>query len=250
MEQPSVWTEGFRVRAYEVDARGRASVPAIANWMQEAAGNHATALGWAVDELHRKGLTWVLSRLHLRLHHQPAWREEVQVSTWPTGAQRLFALRDFRLTGAQARELGIATTGWLLLDLAGRRPTRPPEAVAELGRTSPARAITDPFEKLPELSGADVEEALVVRFADLDMNRHANNVSVIGWALEAVPGEVLWGSSLAELEIEFRAEALYGDRITSQVQEAPGEPLAFLHRLVREADGREIARARTVWRSG
>jgi len=248
MEEPSVWTERFRVRAYEVDARGRASVPAIANWMQEAAGNHATALGWAVDELHQKGLTWVLSRLHLRLQHQPAWREDVQVSTWPTGTQRLFALRDFRLTGSQAGELGTATSGWLLLNLAGRRPTRPPEAVAELGRNTPARVLADPFEKLPELAQADVEQAVVVRFADLDMNRHANNVSVIGWALEAVPGEVLWGSSLAELEIEFRAEALHGDRITSQVQEVPGGPAAFLHRFVRGADGREIARARTVWR--
>jgi acyl-ACP thioesterase len=250
MEQPSVWTEAFNVRAYEVDARGRASVLAIANWLQEAAGNHATALGWAVDALHQKGLTWVLSRLHLRLQHRPAWRDDVHVSTWPTGVQRLFALRDFRLTDEAACELGTATTGWLLLDLAGRRPTRPPQAVAELARNSPVRALTDPFEKLPELSEADLEKTLIARFADLDMNRHANNVNVIGWALEAVPHEVLWGSSLVELEVEFRAEALHGDRVTSQVQKAIDDTGRFLHRLVREADGREIARARTVWQSG
>ena len=82
------------------------------------------------------------------------------------------------------------------------------------------------------------------------MNRHANNVSVIGWALDALPDEVVLDGSPAELEIEFRAEAVRGDHITVQVQRTSGESAAFLHRLVREGDGREVARARTVWRSG
>jgi medium-chain acyl-[acyl-carrier-protein] hydrolase len=248
MEPPSVFTEVFKVRAYEVDARGRASVPAIANWLQEIAGNQVKALGWAVDDLLTKGLTWVLSRLHLRLAQQPGWREEVHVTTWHAGVRKVYGVRDFRLATAEGRELGTATTAWLLIDLASRRPVRPLTVVPELDLHTSGRALPDPFEKLPEVSQAGLEETLVVRFADLDMNRHANNVSVIGWALQAVPDEVLWGSSLAELEIEFRAEALHGDRVTSQVQKATDDTGVFLHRLFREAEGREIARARTVWR--
>jgi medium-chain acyl-[acyl-carrier-protein] hydrolase len=247
---PAVWSEDFRVRAYEVDATGRASVPAVANWLQETAGNHATALGWAVDALQAQGRTWVLARLHLCLRHAPGWREDVRVATWPSGVHRLYALREFRLADPGGLELGIATTGWVLLDVAARRPVRLPKALEDIALSTPERVLADPFAKLPEVDGAEMAKTFEVRFSDLDMNRHANNVSVIGWALDALPDEVVLGSSAAELEIEFRAEAVRGDHIIVQVQRTSGEPAAFLHRLLRESDGREIARARTLWRSG
>lgn len=251
MEQaPAVWSENFRVRAYEVDATAKASVSAVANWLQEVAGNHATALGWAMDALQAQGRTWVLARLHLRLGRLPAWREDVRVSTWPAGVHRLFALREFRIEEQSGRELGVATTGWLLLDLTTRRPVRSLEEVEAFARNAPGRVLADPFDRLPEVESPESERTVGVRFSDLDMNRHANNVSVIGWALDALPDEVVLGSSPAELEIEFRAEAVRGDHIIVQVQRTSGEPATFLHRLLRESDGREIARARTVWRSG
>jgi acyl-ACP thioesterase len=138
----------------------------------------------------------------------------------------------------------------VLLDLATRRPVRLPDDLEAIARSTPDRVLADPFAKLPEVNGADAARTLVVRLADLDMNRHANNVSVIAWALEALPDEVVLDASLAELEIEFRAEALRGDHILVETRRASEGSMAFLHRLLRESDGREIARARTVWRSG
>lgn len=249
-EAPAVWSENFRVRAYEVDVSGRASVATVCNWLQETAGNHVTALGWAVDDLAPRGLTWVLSRLHLRLHRLPGWRDDVQIVTWHAGVLRLYGVREFRLTDAQGRELGTATSAWLLIDLKSRRPTRPLGALPALDQHSAARILVDPFDKIPGPASPERETTLATRLADLDMNRHANNVSVIAWAVEALPEEVVLGGSLAELEIEFRAEAVHHDRIVAQVQRIVADPPAFLHRLVREGDGREIARARTLWRSG
>ena len=244
------WTENFRVRAYEVDVSGRASIATVCNWLQETAGNHVTALGWAVDDLAPRGLTWVLSRLHLRLHRLPGWRDDVQIVTWHAGVLRLYGVREFRLTAAQGRELGTATSAWLLIDLESRRPTRPLEALPALDHHSAARILVDPFDKIPGPANPERETTLVARLADLDMNRHANNVSVISWALDALPDEVVLGGSLAELEIEFRAEVVLGDCIVVQAQRTSLEPGTFLHRLLRESDGREIARARTSWRSG
>ena len=249
-EAPAVWSENFRVRAYEVDVSGRASVPTVCNWLQEAAGNHATALGWGVDDLQREGLTWVLSRFHLQLEHRPGWREEVAVATWPAGVQRLYALREFRVSSGARFELGVATTAWLLVNLSSLRPVRLPATLEEIARDAPERVLDDAFAKLPELANAEFEIAIDVRFADLDMNRHANNVSLIAAILEPLPEEVVLGRFLTELEIEFRTEAVHGDHVVVQAQRVSGEPTGFLHRLLRESDGREIARARTVWRSG
>ena len=46
-----VWQERFKVRAYEVDSRGFASIQTLCNYFQEAAGNQTETLGLAVDQL-------------------------------------------------------------------------------------------------------------------------------------------------------------------------------------------------------
>ena len=246
MDEPRVvWSESFRVRAYEVDVWGRASAPTVCNWLQEVAGNHAAHLGWGIERLQAQGLTWVLSRLHLHLDRLPRWRDEVRVTTWPAGAQRLYALREFRLDDSDGGAVGVATTGWMVLNLASRRPVRPAEEVAAMAARAPARALADPFDKLPEPASVELERSLEVRSLDLDINRHANNVSVIGWALEALPLEDLDGRRLAGLEIEFRGETRAGDRVVTQAQRS-GDG-TFVHRLLRAGDGREVARARTAW---
>ena len=107
--------------------------------------------------------------------------------------------------------------------------------------------LDDEFPKLPGVERPEFERAVEVRFADLDINDHANNVSVISWALEALPDELALGGLLAELEVEFRAESRHGERIAVRVEREPGDAAAFRHTLVREGDGREIARARSVW---
>ncbi len=250
IDGPAVWTDSSRVRAYEVGADGRATLPAVCNWLQETAGNHATALGWAVDTLQAQGRTWVLSRLHLRLAELPRWRDEVRVTTWPAGVHRVFALREFRIESGDGRELGVATTGWLLLDLATHRPLRSLAEVEAIARNAPGRVLDDSFDRLPEAESPDSETAVEVRFADLDMNHHANNVSVIAWALEALPEEIVLGATFGALEIEFRAEAHHGDTIGVRAQREPDAPATFRHTLVRAGDGREIARARSVWTPG
>jgi medium-chain acyl-[acyl-carrier-protein] hydrolase len=247
-DAPAVWVEGFRVRAYEVGVHGRLGALDVCNWLQEAAGNHATALGWAVDQLTPRGLTWVLSRLHLRMDVFPRWREEVVVRTWPAGARRVYAVREFTLQRPDGEELGRATTGWMLINLATRRPVRPPAEVEELARNAPPRVIDDPFPRLEGPTPDTTERSFTVRAHDLDLNGHANNVAVIAWTLESLPVDTLASSILSELEIEFRGESRAGDRIAARVEPAALPGTAFLHALARQSDSREVARARTVWK--
>jgi medium-chain acyl-[acyl-carrier-protein] hydrolase len=242
-----VWAEEFTLRAYEVDVCGRASAPTICNWLQETAGIHADRLGWSVRWLQEQGLTWVLHRLRLRLDRPVEWGERVRVETWPVGVERLFALRDFCLATTGGSQIGVATSSWIVLNVASRKPVRPPRALAELGTVVVGRALVDDMEPLPEPSGELREQPIEVRQADLDVNRHANNVSFVVWLVEALPPADL-AHTLAELELEYRGEAIRGDRLLSQARLASEEPRTFLHRVLRAADARELARARTTWR--
>jgi acyl-ACP thioesterase len=234
------WTEQFRVRSDEMDLHGRVAATAVGNWLQEIAGSHARALGWGIEQLQPQQLTWVLARLHLRLDRLPAWRDEVTVTTWPAGVDRLYAVREFRIEDARGL-VGVATTGWVLVHLGRRRPVRPPPALAALGRGGPGRVLADPFDPLAPPHAGEHEQQFTVRFGDVDLNRHANNVRLIGWALETLPLEVL-DLPLAELEVDFRSEARLGATVRAIAARVPGSAPSFRHRLEGE-DAREIVRA-------
>ena len=89
----------------------------------------------------------------------------------------------------------------------------------------------------------------MVRHRDLDINQHVNNVSFVEWLVESVPARVLKTSVLTELEINFLAEAFYEERLLAACHSQDSHPGVFLHSIIRQKDGQELARARTVWRS-
>ncbi|HVO20789.1 MAG TPA: acyl-ACP thioesterase domain-containing protein [Anaeromyxobacter sp.] len=239
--------ERYTVHTFEVDAFGRLAVPALAGFLAETAGRHATALGVGLDSLMARGVTWVLVRQRLEILREIRLHQEVEVETWPSGIDRLAALRDFVVRGADGAELARATSQWYVLDLATRRP-RPPQAVLDPGRfrlEGAPRALDFREGKLPAPERWDGEQRFQVRYADIDQNLHVNNGSYLSWALEAVP-RALWEShSLSEVEVQYRAEALLGDAVLSRL--LGGGPGEFIHGIAREGDGRELARLLTRW---
>jgi medium-chain acyl-[acyl-carrier-protein] hydrolase len=243
-----IYEKTFQVRSYEVDLTGRIRATALLNYLQEAAGDHSRLLGVAVRDLMPQGLTWVLSRTHLKIIATVHSREEVRVRTWPASREGRFTCREFELTAADGRPIALATCSFAVLDLASRRPV-------VIGRRIPAypllprRALADDFASLPRLAAAARELSFRVGMGDLDINRHANNVAYAAWALETVPAEVAQGYMLIDLEIAYRAEVLYGETVLARCGELSGgsEPV-FLHQLVRQEDGAELTRLVSRWR--
>jgi medium-chain acyl-[acyl-carrier-protein] hydrolase len=244
-----VWTESYRVRASELDAAGYVSPIALCNYVQETAGGHADRLGWSVEQLLRRGLTWVLARLHLVVGRYPRWRDALALTTWPSGALRAYALREFHIVDAAQEEIGVATSAWLLVDARTRRPRRPPTEIVALCEHTPARVLDDQFARLDEGALTSQARRYEVGHSDLDVNGHANNVCLTRCALDAVGAELLRVSELSELELEFRAECAAGDVIESHVTETPGDSLCLNHRLIRAADRVDVSLARTRWRA-
>jgi acyl-ACP thioesterase len=239
----------FRVRSYETDQHGRLQPPILCKLLQEAATEHAALLGVAVEDLIDGGVAWVLSRLRLEVDRWPGPEEEIVVETWPEAANRLFTERRFKVSAGGGEELASASTLWLVLDLATRRPVRLPALVVEalakhdLGRR-PARP-----EELDPPDPVDRQIEFTVRRSDLDLAGHVNNTSYIEWAVEAVDDEVWMDHDLSALRISYLSECHHGETVVSQCsREAAGDGHRIRHRLVRQEDGVEVVRASTGWR--
>jgi acyl-ACP thioesterase len=233
-----VFREAARVKANEVGPDGTMRLPALLDLFQEAAGNSATALGWATDTLLAEGKTWVLSRFHLRLRALPRWRDEIAVETWPSGALRVFALREFRASSADGGPFAEATSAWLLVAVPSKKPLRPPAEIVAAAKGTPPRVIDDIFEPLEaprDGGGAEGPRARIGRF-DLDLNAHANNVAIFRALLEGLENV----PPPFALEAEFRGEAFEGDVLVPRTGR-DGEARRVV--LSRASDGKEIARA-------
>jgi medium-chain acyl-[acyl-carrier-protein] hydrolase len=243
-----IYEKTFAIRSYEVDEHGLVRPTAILNYLQEAAGDHAKLLGVSVRDLMPHGLTWVLSRTHLRIEGTAHSREELRVRTWPSSREGRFSCREFEVTGGDGRPIALATCSFAVLDLATRRPVVIGERLPAYPLL-PRRALADDFATLPRLAEAEAELSFRVGREDLDVNRHANNVVYAAWALETVPEEVTERCLLADLEIAYRAEVFYGATVLARRQARPGEgEPVFLHQIARE-DGAELTRLVTRWRS-
>lgn len=243
-------TLGLEAHSYAVDAFGLLSATALAGWLQEAAGRHATELGVGMPALLERGLTWVLLRQAVEIDHPVRLGDRAELTTWPSGVDRVVALRDMEIR-VEGRVAVRALTQWLVLDVLTRRPVRPGKVLpAMFHPESPHVASVGALpEDLP--GGAPGGPAwtgtrrLPVRYADIDRNLHVTNATFVGWALEAVP-EATWRERrLRGYEVHFLAEGLLGDEVESAAV-ATGDGI-FEHRVSRVSDGRPLARLRTSW---
>jgi len=241
----------FPIRYHELDSHGLLRPMTLLNLVQDAGGMHAALLGVSVRDLRKRGLTWVLSRVHLVVDRYLHADDIIHVRTWPSTREGLFSCREFEMRDRNGELFSRATSSWAVLDLSTRRPVRLQDCLPEYPLTA-QRALDDNFATLPHLPDAPDdafrEIPYLVRRGDQDSNQHVNNTVYSDWALEAVPDDVAAGH-LQSLEVSFRAEAVYGDSILSQCSvKRSGSGTVCLHRIVDVRDMRELARLRTRWK--
>jgi len=236
--------ENVKVASYDLNPRGKARFTSMANYFQEMAYQHASQLGFGYNDLKEKGTMWILSRMRIRMDRYPAWDDVIQIATWPSGINKLFAIRDFRVTDSTGKEMGVASTAWLMLNIDTRRPLRPSSSLEGLlTRNSPV--FDNPLGKI-ELP--DAMEKLANRkvvYSDLDIVSHVNNVKYMEWCIDAEDSEVVTGKEIRDFEINYLNEAVLEDEIEIFRTSIGQDDSIFSARRVN--DSQEIIRVRMAW---
>ena len=179
---------------------------------QEAAGLHAVELGFGYEDLIKNNTAWILSRVNIKFVDIPIWRDDITLTTWHKGANRLFFLRDFIMTDKDGKERVKATTSWLVLNLETRRLVRDPRLMEE-GTVCTENVIETPADKvvMPKDVPAELVLEHAVAYSDVDMNNHTNNAMYMQWAMDAVDYEIASAKAVKEVTINFNRETKAGD---------------------------------------
>lgn len=210
------FTVPFKVRSYEVDTQGRATIASVCNYFQEAAGIHADHLQFDISQLQENGFTWVLYKMSVHLYRYPARWEEIIVRTRPSEGDRIRALRDYELLDQNGERLAAAVSQWMVLNLRTRRPVRIPDEILKLGIKQTSHIVEpdkNPLKTTPLLPQEARTAVIRVGKHHLDMNGHVNNVAYISWFNGYLPDSVTSGRTCNRFDIQYMAECVAGDEI-------------------------------------
>ena len=240
------------VRGFDCGYGGPFRPLSIANYFQEAAGDHAAILGVGMRDMFSKGWTWMLSRVDIRAEKLPVAGERVIVRTWPAGTSRLFAQRYMELRSESGDLLAGGLYEYLVVDIERRRPMRPEKIL-----DPDLRAIVSPpyddlrpgLQDYPEFekgSESDFTEAFSIRASPrhMDYNGHVNNAHIVDWLADAVPIEERLAGGIARLKVDFVAELRRGDDVKA-LSKSISDPCRHAALLVRDTE--IVARASIVW---
>jgi medium-chain acyl-[acyl-carrier-protein] hydrolase len=239
-----VWTEPLRICSYDVDFTRRATLTSLSRYFLEAAWNHAEAMGVGFEYMRRQGKGWVLSRLLCEVREYPVWRSQVTLRTWPRATEALFAMRDFEMVNGAGNRLAAGSSAWLVLDATTRRPQRLQKLLPHLTGLKHKAALGRDPAKLPKAETWTHGSSAVVRYTDIDVNRHVNSSRYVSWILDTYPSSYHSDHAVRVLEINYLGETLEGESLSVRTQQMG--PSTYGHSMVK-ADGAEVCRARLEW---
>ncbi len=247
MQSTLVWQERFTVASFDVDFRGALSLASLFRRFAELAGIHAAHLQVGYDALREEGLAWYLSRIKVEFQTLPHWGDEVLLQTWPKGIERLFAMRDFRLLDKEGRVLLVATSRWLLVELARGKPRKIESLARDLKFDSVEDAIPGTLDKVTPLSPCAQAYERQILPSDLDVNHHVNNAEYAKWVMDCFDVDTQSTRLLRSLQVNYLAETLLGDRVRIGATERPDDAGAFYIEGVSTRSGSTLFQAEARW---
>lgn len=209
----TISTYNFTIQPQDVDFSLRASASSLISYMLNVAGTDAHLKGFGVDALQGQSFTWVLSRLAVEIYHQPKQYEDIDIDTWVNDFNRLSSTRNFRMRSGDS-VVAIGFSQWCMLNMETRQVVD-----MNLLKDVYERAMVD--EPSPISAPARLREieptttySRPVRYSDIDFNRHVNTLRYIDIIFDNVPLELIEKNNGMRLDINFIAEARYGDTLT------------------------------------
>jgi len=244
-----IWRDSYRINWYDAGADGRITLTALCRFMQESAWRHAKHMNLGFLHLAENDVFWVLSRILIRVHRYPLWDREIAVETWPTGVDRLFAMRDFHVSDTEGNSICSASSAWLVLDIDTHRPRRIASLIDERFLVRDRHALGRKPEKILGSRLGEPYYRRSVLYSDIDIHNHVNNVKYMEWIFDSLPIERIESHELAEIEINFLAESSHGEEVWLYNEPASGNSPVFIHTITKNNGDTALCRARSVWKS-
>jgi acyl-ACP thioesterase len=187
--------------------------------------------------------------MYAEFSETPCWNEKIKIRTWPSGTEKLFAMRTYELSLADGTRIGSGTSSWLIIDWTTKKIQRPDEFLRKYSREN--MSIAQPVRNPERLNNHFAEGSeygpFNVPVSDIDINLHTNNANYIKWVTDTYTLDFILEHRPFSAEINYLAESVAGDKIIIKSARDDESTCFFNHIIMRENDGRELCRMRIGW---
>ena len=122
----------LRVRHYETDALGHVNNAVYLNYLEQAAIEHAEAMGFGKARLAELGGFFVVRRHEIDYLGSAVAGDELAITTWPETLSGPRAVRCYEIrNAARAKRIVAARTLWVWIDRTTGRPRPMPRAILD-----------------------------------------------------------------------------------------------------------------------
>ena len=218
MEKPIALEEKVKIRYSDLDFNKNLKPSSLLNFFQDIAVDNADMLGFGAEALSAQKMDWFLLKYRIEFNEYPVDLMDLTLRTEPRGCHRLFAYRNFAVI-ADNKPIVRASSLWSLVNYETKSLVNIESAIqSPYLKKFEAEEQDLSFGKIPPLSKADYQKEFEVRYNDIDGNRHANNGIYIIWALEPLSYGFRKQHKLKNIDIVFKKEIKYGEKLISKVQ--------------------------------
>lgn len=160
---------------------------ALMLFLQDAAVEHSSSLGFNQEKLEEINRHWVLSKIAINVDRLPELNEELHVETWSAGSDKIKGFRNY-IVRSEGEVVCRASSVWIFMDTQRRRPVRFDKEIVDCFGTITEKALELNLDEWkPEKLGDHIMTTDVsVRYTDFDLNGHVNNTHYIDYLQSAL----------------------------------------------------------------
>lgn len=209
----------YEIKYQEVDGRKKLRLFNLENYLLEVAGTVADDLGFGIQVLHPRGLTWILTRMSIEMYEMPTHCEHVRFETWIESNIHMLSTRDFRIYKRSVVS-GLPSEEWILIG-----QCKSVWAVLDLEKREIVNCFDDPiFEgavdgeviDMPRVRMTTIPEPTgmmphTIVYSDIDYNGHCNSCRYLQAMTDAYLPDY-YGKKI-RLDINYSKEAMLGETL-------------------------------------
>lgn len=220
----NIYEEKFKIGVEDIDKNRKIKNQAILRMFQDTAGMHSEKVHFGINDIDRTRLSWIVLNWTVHVERRPEYNEIIKVKTWIRETNKIFMYRDFEMYDEKGNTIIIATSQWAFINVDTNKLTKlPKETIDAYGTENESAFKNRTVKKIREpLTYSKITEYKILR-KDIDINEHVHNINYLDIAYEALPYDIYIGSEFNNIEILYKKQIKYDDKINSFYQNEKDE---------------------------
>ena len=229
------YNKEFKINFRDTDKEGNLKINALVDFMQEIAREHATILGVNFEDENSK-YYWIILRTKINIITIPKIDETIRIETYPSGVDKLFAVREFNIYNEKDEKLGDIKGYYLLME---HNKTMPVKIKGNIEFPIFNNIYTG--EKVEKLLPTNLEirntTMRKVYSSDIDVNGHMNNAHYVRWCLDMYDTNELYAKQIKSFQIQYVKQVMESEEVdmyrykNGYVIGKNGEEISFIAKI-------------------